>query len=284
MLKSRESPVNELNSYYLTDAYNSEDSQCQFKFIFAKENGCIDLDTDAIYKSRLDALTKLLQEENQNANQIIYLLSLISLKEDECYHTQGAFFHAVMMLQRKIEFKFDTNNTDQKNLLANLLRASYIENIKFAISHKEGHFLKYVERINDASARLKTLDASYESKFPLRQITYIESTEKKKASNEEAIYNQLKSDLTKFKKEFAGLNESDFPKFQELKEIQGVRSQSHLRVLRDPSNNPIKKHIQHRDRIIYVDARRVQYVKYHHQYVPIRDIRRQSTSQSVSKL
>lgn len=96
------------------------------------------------------------QESDQQVikNEIIDLLSQISTYEDECYHTQGAFFHVVLMMQRKIEFR---DIHEYHDIFVNMLYTSAVENMAFAYTHRDQHkkMVKYITRVNDALHRIQ---------------------------------------------------------------------------------------------------------------------------------
>jgi hypothetical protein len=83
---------------------------------------------------------------------IINLISILSLYGDEGYHSQGAFFHVVMMLQKKIQFKVKSKK--HKIFLKNLISASIIENLCFAYTHYDKKE-KYLSRVRDGLYKLK---------------------------------------------------------------------------------------------------------------------------------
>lgn len=89
--------------------------------------------------------------DTRNDNEVVNLTSSFSIYEEESYHTQGSYFHIVMMLQKKIEFIIENKN-DLINY-KNILSASIIENLCFAYikSKKE----KYLSRVKDGLDRLR---------------------------------------------------------------------------------------------------------------------------------
>lgn len=92
-------------------------------------------------------------------NKIIDLISQISLYEDECYHTQGAFFHIVMMMQRNIKFDITNPTIKSKEVYSNLIKASCMENMFFASTHPH-NVDKYLTRVADGLTRLSIIGSN----------------------------------------------------------------------------------------------------------------------------
>jgi hypothetical protein len=87
----------------------------------------------------------------EQANEFVDIISQIAGQEDECYVTQGAFFHVVMLLQQGQTF-FDDISFDQ--IWKTMMVCSAIENLKFAKSHPSSRG-KYIIRVYDALYRIK---------------------------------------------------------------------------------------------------------------------------------
>ena len=154
--KKYNKPVNMLASYYLSNQYNKNEINNQYKYAFMYLCQICNNSNNTVYNNLIDTLEKETPLEF-NSNTIIDLISKISLYEDNAYHTQGAFFHVVLMMQRRICFE-DIN--EYLEIYINMLKASYIENLvlsSYYYTTKET-FKKYIMRVNDASIRLN--DAS----------------------------------------------------------------------------------------------------------------------------
>ncbi len=85
-----------------------------------------------------------------NHDDIISSISFLSLLENESYHTQGAYFHVVMMHQRNIEFR-DIENYSE--IFINMMICSIIENLTFAYLN-EYKKDKYIKRVDDALSKI----------------------------------------------------------------------------------------------------------------------------------
>ena len=158
--KKYNKPDNMLSSYYLSNQYNKNEEKNQYKYAFMYLCQICDNSNNVTYNNLIDTLEKETQLEfNTNTNTIIDLISKISLYEDNAYHTQGAFFHVVLMMQRRICFE-DIN--DYLEIYINMLKASYIENLVFSSYYYtiNDTFKKYIMRVNDASIRLVNLGIS----------------------------------------------------------------------------------------------------------------------------
>jgi len=92
------------------------------------------------------------KDTNIKNDEVINLTSALSLYEDGSYHTQGSYFHIVMMIQKKIKFKIRTAR--DKEIYKNLLSASIIENLCFSFVYPKKRD-KYLSRVKDALDRLK---------------------------------------------------------------------------------------------------------------------------------
>jgi hypothetical protein len=90
--------------------------------------------------------------KNINDDTVINFTSILSLYEDGSYHTQGSYFHIVMMTQKKIEFNVRTIR--DKQIYKNLLSASIIENLCYSYIYKH-RIDKYLSRVKDGLDRLE---------------------------------------------------------------------------------------------------------------------------------
>ena len=82
--------------------------------------------------------------EAYNKNDLIDLISQLSLYERDSYKTQGAFFHVVLILQKGL----DVPMTDE------MYQISCLENLCFANLHFEYRCSKYMFRMFDALNRM----------------------------------------------------------------------------------------------------------------------------------
>lgn len=156
ILRDIDLPKDLLSSYYITT-----DGPSQYRHAFSEdeETSCnydqTILDIEAVL-TRLD-LTAATDSSDashesdsvQLTNRLVDLLSTLTKAEDEGYRTQGAFFHVVLMLQRKMVFKDLSPAHDL------LFYSSLIENLRFALSHPSSR-VKYLTRAADAIRRITT--------------------------------------------------------------------------------------------------------------------------------
>lgn len=89
--------------------------------------------------------------KEEDANKFVDIISKIAAQEDECYITQGAFFHVVMLLQQGQSFD---DMVDYNDVWNGMMICSAVENIKFAVSHPSSRG-KYIIRVFDAIQRMK---------------------------------------------------------------------------------------------------------------------------------
>ena len=163
--------IQSFSSYFISDSYNKNIySINQYYFAFFefflfesnnKKRGYDKLLNLIIYSKRfnwyIDAINEvndIIKNENNKTinNKIINKISIISLYENDSYHTQGSYFHIVMMIQKGI--KFHIKNKKDKNIYKNLLSASVIENLCFSYINKAKKD-KYLSRVKDGLDRLK---------------------------------------------------------------------------------------------------------------------------------
>ena len=97
---------------------------------------------------------------NPNPSVIVNYTSALSLYEDGSYHTQGSYFHIVMMTQKKIKFKIRTARDRQ--IYKNLLSASIIENLCYSYIYTKKQD-KYLSRVKDGLDRLKKYKNIFEN-------------------------------------------------------------------------------------------------------------------------
>jgi hypothetical protein len=105
-----ETNINNFDSYFISSCYNNNCKNIINQFYFAfyeyikktKSNKYI-LKHSKRINEELE-ITKVLEQKFKNKyldNIKINLISILTLYEDEGYHSQGSFFHVVMMIQRK---------------------------------------------------------------------------------------------------------------------------------------------------------------------------------------
>jgi hypothetical protein len=110
----------------------------------------LEYDTLALNTDKIISSASVSGSSQDNINNLINNISEISTFEDECYHSQGAFFHVVLIMQRGINFIDSNNNTSAYNFL---LVQSFIENLCFSFTHFNRRD-KYLKRAIDAKNRL----------------------------------------------------------------------------------------------------------------------------------
>ena len=254
--------ISDLDSYYLSNEYIK-----QFRYALSPAPAASHAATHAADQECNDstvkydaAIAKLQKELNikddANSNAIVDYIYQISTYEHECYHTQGAFFHVVLMMQRGIQFSIESI-LKNKEIYINMLKASYIENMFFAQSHVENRS-KYIKRVNDAFRKLISIISTEKctSNPIINPFTFIEHTTVGSTIIDEKI-KQLKEYIDTLEKN----------------EKHGG-SGDKLKVLTNKSTGQsIKKNIYNRDRLIYVDSQRYQYVKIKNVYHKISTIK-----------
>lgn len=86
-------------------------------------------------------INHLRNQPSPDVNELIDAISLMSTLEDECYHTQGSYFHVVLHNQ-------SADRDLVSHLPIDLLLASAIENLCFAYTHVSKSD-KYMNRVLD---------------------------------------------------------------------------------------------------------------------------------------
>ena len=178
-------------------------------------------------------------------NHTCNLISLLSTMEDECYHTQGSYFHVVLAMQAA-----KTNIP----LTIEMLCASGIENICFAYSHIDKKD-KYINRVIDARERIEKCTVGINE-----------------ASLEYKIYDILSKvtrDINLTKKDLAITISSLLQCFYNPPQVGGHT----IKKMFDKYGSVVKKQIQGRYRNIFVDEQRYQYVRMKDKYVRISDLK-----------
>lgn len=167
-----------LSSYYLSTRYgpqHKEHNQYYYAVIEIPYRNHREMDKPEttvtnMYLNRFEKISVMRNVTHGaiDPNELVDILSQISTYEDECYHTQGAFFHVVLMMQRGIEFK---DISSYKEIYINMLRASALENLTFAFTHQHAprKMQKYLARYHDAIARIRSVDST--AVGPLIEVT-----------------------------------------------------------------------------------------------------------------
>lgn len=150
--------IGDFKRYFISDCYANNCKNVVNQYYFASfeiikpkirrlDSQYMKLSNDLDVLLHTDTDTK-----NINGEAIINLTSALSLYEDGSYHTQGSYFHIVMMIQKKIRFKIRTAR--DKQIYKNLLSASIIENLCYSFVYPKKRD-KYLSRVKDGLNRLK---------------------------------------------------------------------------------------------------------------------------------
>jgi hypothetical protein len=155
-------PTMEKTSYNINEFLVPLDAMEQFQYaLHTRESKCPHPQYTKEYEGMLTDLNNMLgsvraSNEDSAVAALINRISEISSYEPESYHSQGAFFHVVLMIQRN--WTITATTPDDTRRLVNLLIASLIEN--FSLAHKysdpEKH-TKYMGRAIDACRRIGEL-------------------------------------------------------------------------------------------------------------------------------
>jgi hypothetical protein len=166
--KKGKTDIQSFSSYFISDSYNKNIySINQYYFAFyefflfesnnKKTRAYYKLLNIVKYSKGFNRYLYAIKELNdiiktENNNKIINKISTISLYENDSYHSQGSYFHIVMMIQKGINFHI--KNKRDKEIYKNLLSASVIENLCFSYINKAKKY-KYLSRVKDGLDRLK---------------------------------------------------------------------------------------------------------------------------------
>ena len=206
--------------------------------------------TGQALNNMLDGRTSsALDNEQKKSNAMVKRLSIISVNENECYHSQGAFLHVVLMMQRHCELIASTD--EEKRDLRNLLRASIIENMCFAVK-KTQTMKKYVNRYMDGLRRLNEIKIT--ENFP--EDDRIERVFGKiNAANKDI--SSIKSALDAAYGELVGMVAGMVAGMVDVKRLVAKNGET------------VKK----MGRVVYVDGSRRQWVKMNGRFVPLMEAR-----------
>lgn len=282
---------------------------------------------------------KLIDEGKQTVepHTIIDNITMIASYEDECYLTQGAFFDVVLRTQRKYQFIVDDGNdpdTIIRRIWFFMLACSFIENLKFALSH-EGSRFKYIKRAHSALLEMRkwrdqiqpkeendtfsvtvydTAQEFFNDKSMFGNTSSLEDfimtkdkeleAIKLKASNDNYNMTTSKTNANAFGKSFQ-MNEwitkiiqkdiiDDLKKpivsdkiagvFEFLRTVanataggkskRNTSKQQGFIKLCDKDNRSVKKTINGRERVVYIDNKRCQYVKLDGEFKAVAKLRK----------
>lgn len=312
-------------------------------------------DNDRGYEDQVLQLTNILnkyyldlKKTNKNIEStfqdyFINSISYLATFEDECYVTQGAFYHVVLMGQRGVKFT-NIKSQEQIRQINFMMTCSLIENLKMAILHakSESSFQKYIERARDAINRMSE-DFKKRSLLPYllkylgdNQITQkiysywsgtnnnnekevlelslinnnsnnsIENIEKylkglldytmqqQELNTENTVWsfisNKIRNinlskvilDITK-----ESLDSLKDPKireelYQNIISGTGFYGGSKMKKLTTKDKQSVKKVVSGKERVVYVDSKRCQYVKLNGSFRAIKDLRNQTQSKKKS--
>jgi hypothetical protein len=290
LLKTTDANNNILESYYLTDDHKSQlmkinENEINKKKVLTHFNDYI-----VVVEEANKTLTELKENPSQiNENKLIDLISQLALYEDECYVTQGAFIHVVYMTQKKKPFH-QTLNDRTRSIFLNFMVCSILENLHFAISHPGKSRGKYLMRVFDADYNRRLLlnntdeisetlkyinDGSVESIVKdLHEYRYDPNTNKKELANKE---DNIKSILMNVQTQVI---EQVYNKIKEiaLTQPQLYGGRASFKKLLDKSNKTVKKEVNGKECVIYVDHKRCQYVRQNKRYITLKDARKKEKS------
>jgi hypothetical protein len=240
-------------------------------------------------------LAELKENHSQtNENKLIDLISQLALYEDECYVTQGAFIHVVYMTQKKKPFHQTLNDRTMKIFL-DFMICSILENLHFAVSHPGKSRGKYLMRVFDADYNRRLLmnendeiskslryinDGNIENTIKdLHEYRYKTNLDKQELINkEDSIKNILTNVETQLIEQvYNKVKDIAFAKASESN-LNGGRI--NFKKLLDKSNNTVKKQVNGKECVIYVDNKRCQYVRQNKQYVSLKEARKSTNSRS----
>lgn len=287
-----------LESYYLTN-----DQQSQIEKILKNTTShpkVVDNFNDYVKvvenaNRHLEILQKN-QDNQQLQNNFVNEISNIALYEDECYVSQGAFMHVVYMTQKKFPFHKTLNETKTKPIFLNFMICSILENLNFAISHGGKSRGKYLMRVFDAEYHRRQLNIrpdnislildehflkEYNGEYILNTTAMIQKLRYSKKDKEmlNQLENSIKEYLMECSKEIITKTYNQMIKQFSSYNARGGRSG--YRKLLDKTNKVVKKDINGKSCVVYVDQDRCQYVKRSNQYVRLQEARK-PVSKNVS--
>lgn len=294
---------NQLNSYILTN-----DLILQVKHI--EDNTHNTKNTTDNSKEYFNAvqdahctLQNLFHDNKQYlANTFIDQVSKIALFKDECYVTQGAFIHVVCMMQQRKPFHKNLPE-NLYDIFHNFMICSILENLQFAISHAGKSRGKYLMRVLDANYNRQygnhdwkkdninnLLQDLFKDERGFTHVEYVKDvqnrieslhnkrfngTAKNILSQEEDVVKSKLIDIseTTIDNVYNNIMDMYLPNSQ-MQKLGGANQQ---RKLLDKAGMVVKKDIQGRMCVIYVDKDRRQYVKKNNKYICLQEARKTSS-------
>jgi hypothetical protein len=254
MKKRKHGAPNNLESYFVTADYVG-----QYKYALYELNPkqkCIQRSRQ--YQQLVSSLQAFLANgtDQSSINGLVNTISNISTFEDESYHTQGSYFHIVLIKQQLS--KLHPNYTTPKELAGlmkvasgmkeqyvHMFATSCVENLVFQLNHYHDRSEKYRARAEEAMHIVEVLAAQNE-------FDHIYTFCKK-------LYDEIQTLFTVY----------DYDKTKDaiitiVEEFIGVRvgGQRGRVTMLKKGGEPVQKLVQKRMRNIYVDSARRQYVMY----------------------
>jgi hypothetical protein len=295
LLKTQDASDDILDSYYLTDDNKSQLIKINENEVNKKKVLTHFDEYMVVVEEANKTLAELKENHSQtNENKLIDLISQLALYEDECYVTQGAFIHVVYMTQKKKPFHQTLNDRTMKIFL-DFMICSILENLHFAVSHPGKSRGKYLMRVFDADYNRRLLmnendeiskslryinDGNIENTIKdLHEYRYKTNLDKQELVNkEDSIKNILTNVETQLIEQvYNKVKDIAFAKASESN-LNGGRI--NFKKLLDKSNNTVKKQVNGKECVIYVDNKRCQYVRQNKQYVSLKEARKSTNSRS----
>lgn len=252
----------------------------------------------------------------EKENIIINHISQIAQYEDECYVTQGAFMHVVYMMQQRKplhEIGKDEINKEKniKQIFNEFMINSILENLHFASTHAGESRGKYLFRVLDADYKRNLLTFSntqtqninyfvttvevithalkpiwgkvenFDLFVELHNNRYNKNVEKGTINDMESVFNKLLSDISEdtINSIFDSIQIQTSQRLSRLTSpFKGGRVA--VKKLLDATNAPVKKSVNGRMCVVYIDAKRRQYVKQNGVNVRLTEAKKQKSTQS----
>jgi hypothetical protein len=253
----------------------------------------------------------------EKENEIINYISEIAKYEDECYVTQGAFMHVVYMMQQRKPLHEIGDGDEFKNtkiIFNEFMINSILENLHFASTHAGESRGKYLFRVLDADYKRNLLTfpnvhtqninffvntvevitralrpiwrkveeyISFDSFVKLHTYRYNKNVEKGTINDMESKFNKLLSDISEdtINSIFDSIQNHASKRLPRLTfPFEGGRVA--VKKLLDATNAPVKKSVNGRMCVVYIDAKRRQYVKQNGTNVRLTEAKKQKSTQS----
>lgn len=213
--------------------------------------------------AQIDSLinSKCTTDSCDKDSEIIDKFSKLSTFEDECYHTQGAFVHVVMVNQQGLDI----------TCTPEMLAASMIENLCFAYTHKDipKKCAKYLSRVLDATRRARSATTEHTTETTKAIISVLDSTDISRVLGMSSMMLgglKIGGDDTRLRtfieSNISHINSVLLNLLAIVFSPSAAAGGSHkLERLKDNEGRPMQKHVKGRMRNIYVDRQRRQYVR-----------------------